>query len=493
MKKVIVIGAGISGMTAGIYAARSGFDVTIYEKHSIPGGECTAWKRDGVLIDGCAHWIVGTNPKLQLYKLWEFIGAFNNNTKIFTTEYLNKFDINGTVVTFYSDLNKLKAELLRFGPEDKKLINKFIKAVKAYQHVTIPVKKPFDCMNIFDYMGLGLKLLPMARAYYKYTHITIDDFAAKFKSPILAETFRRTFDPSYNVHSLLYVMQALSQADAGVAEGGSLDLSLRIANKFKEHGGKFVYNANVEKIVIEDNLAKGIIVNGEFVEADYVIPTCDMHYTLFKLLEGKYKTDFFEKRFKDKENFPLQQTVFIAYKIKKNIPGINTMVNIKINPIHIEDCTIDTISIRCNSYDDSINKDYNTITVMLPITDRVYDIYKDLPREEYEKAKAKAGEIVIDEIIKYYKINKDDISLIDVATPLTYERYLNAYRGSYMSFITNHANDKLMDSGLIDGIDNLYMAGQWIMPPGGLPIALFTGKHAAYRVARREKVKFIHE
>ena len=493
MKKVIIIGAGISGMTAGIYAANNGFDVTIYEKHSIPGGECTGWKRDGVFIDGCAHWIVGVNPKVQLYKLWEFIGAFNKDTKIFKTEYLNKFDIDGEIVTFYSDLKKLKNELLRIGPNDKKIINKFIKAVKAYQHVSIPIKKPMDLMNPFDYMVMGLKLLPMARAYYKYTHITIDEFASKCKSKILAETFRRTFDPSYNVHSLLYVMQALSQWDAGVVEGGSLKMALDIAKRFKDLGGKFVYNANVEKIVTKDNLATGIIVNNEFVEADYIIPTCDMHYTLFNLLDNKYTTEFYKKRFENIKEYALQQTVFCSYKLSGNNDNINTMVNIKIKPINIADSIIDSISIRCHKYDSSLNNGYSTITVMIPILDVSYNYFKNLNREDYEKAKIKIGNIILNEVINYYKINKDDIKLIDVATPLTYERYLNAYRGSYMSFITTNTNDKLMDTGLLDGLDNVFMAGQWVMPPGGLPIALFTGKHAAYRVSRAEKKKFKHE
>ena len=46
-KKVVVGGAGIAGLSAGIYAAQSGFDVTILEKHNIPGGVCTRWRREG--------------------------------------------------------------------------------------------------------------------------------------------------------------------------------------------------------------------------------------------------------------------------------------------------------------------------------------------------------------------------------------------------------------------------------------------------------------
>ena len=45
MKKIIIVGAGLAGLTAGIYARQSGFDVTIYESHSIPGGASTSWRR----------------------------------------------------------------------------------------------------------------------------------------------------------------------------------------------------------------------------------------------------------------------------------------------------------------------------------------------------------------------------------------------------------------------------------------------------------------
>ena len=45
----------------------------------------------------------------------------------------------------------------------------------------------------------------------------------------------------------------------------------------------------------------------------------------------------------------------------------------------------------------------------------------------------------------------------------------------------------------VKGVKNLYLCGQWIMPPGGLPIALFTGKHAAWHVAKKEKARFYRD
>lgn len=53
--RVIVIGAGVAGLTAGIYAGRSGFKVTVLEQHTIPGGMCTSWRRKGYLFEGAVQ------------------------------------------------------------------------------------------------------------------------------------------------------------------------------------------------------------------------------------------------------------------------------------------------------------------------------------------------------------------------------------------------------------------------------------------------------
>ena len=46
-KRVVIIGGGIAGLSAGIYALKAGYETTIYEKNAIPGGECIGWNRKG--------------------------------------------------------------------------------------------------------------------------------------------------------------------------------------------------------------------------------------------------------------------------------------------------------------------------------------------------------------------------------------------------------------------------------------------------------------
>jgi phytoene dehydrogenase-like protein len=57
--RLLIVGGGLAGLSAGCYARTSGFDVTIVEHNLALGGVCTAWRRGPYLIDGCIHWLTG--------------------------------------------------------------------------------------------------------------------------------------------------------------------------------------------------------------------------------------------------------------------------------------------------------------------------------------------------------------------------------------------------------------------------------------------------
>jgi phytoene dehydrogenase-like protein len=75
-KKVIIIGAGIAGLSAASYLQRSGYQAEIFEAHSLPGGVCTSWKRGDYTFDYCVHWLLGTKkgtgPHFLYYLGWLF-------------------------------------------------------------------------------------------------------------------------------------------------------------------------------------------------------------------------------------------------------------------------------------------------------------------------------------------------------------------------------------------------------------------------------------
>ena len=83
------------------------------------------------------------------------------------------------------------------------------------------------------------------------------------------------------------------------------------------------------------------------------------------------------------------------------------------------------------------------------------------------------------------------MEFLDCWTPLTYQRYCNAYHGAYMSFITRKGEKAFRVKGTIKGIKNLYIASQWINAPGGLPVALVAGKFAVQRILKKEKRPYL--
>ena len=56
MPKLVIIGAGVAGLSAGTYAQRNGYPTTLYESHYLPGGMCNAWRRKGYTFEGCLHY-----------------------------------------------------------------------------------------------------------------------------------------------------------------------------------------------------------------------------------------------------------------------------------------------------------------------------------------------------------------------------------------------------------------------------------------------------
>lgn len=75
-KKIVIVGGGAAGLSAGIYARQAGFEAVILEKNTIPGGLCTTWKRNGYTIDGCVHLLMGSGKGSTFHKMWKELGVF---------------------------------------------------------------------------------------------------------------------------------------------------------------------------------------------------------------------------------------------------------------------------------------------------------------------------------------------------------------------------------------------------------------------------------
>lgn len=80
---------------------------------------------------------------------------------------------------------------------------------------------------------------------------------------------------------------------------------------------------------------------------------------------------------------------------------------------------------------------------------------------------------------------------LDVATPQTYKRYCHAYRGALMGFWPTRKGKQMHHTGQSKGLNNILLSSQWLQPPGGLPVAVITGKDTIMLLCKPEKKKFV--
>jgi phytoene dehydrogenase-like protein len=135
----------------------------------------------------------------------------------------------------------------------------------------------------------------------------------------------------------------------------------------------------------------------------------------------------------------------------------------------------------------------SAVTAQLP--GDTYDYWNNLKKashEKYAEEKKRVGEEVIAEISSFIPEAEGRVEVCDVATPLTYERYCGNWKGSWMTAITPNTKFKPYPA-VINGLSGVYFAGQRMMPPGGIPPAMISGRRAVQYLCRDTGTLFISE
>ena len=499
-EKVVVIGGGIAGLSAGIYALLAGFEVEIYEKNRIPGGECIGWNRRGYHIDNCIHWLTGTRKGTELYDVWNKVGALTDETEYAPLDAFYTSTYNGESATLWNDLKKTEDELIKLAPEDSGEIKKFIQYVEYSKQCLFPAKKPMEMWGIKDYIRMGMNMKDFPKVMKEFGKISLEDYSKRFKSPLLQKLMCDYLPKSYCAYSFLVSYATMADGNGGIPMGASLQMSLRMEKKFKELGGTIHYGCGATRINVEGKMATGVeLEDDSFVEADYVIPTVDTNLLFGKLLSKEYMPKELKQAYENEKAYPATSGFQVAFAVDKafmNYSDAQTKkaftektsetVFIDIEPIKVGSRTFDRMYVKAYGYDPIFVKDgKQVIQTCITQTDEDYYFWKSLSKDEYERVKAELSEQVAERITKAFPHIADSLEFLDAWTPLTYERYCNAYHGSYMSFVTTPLGKQIKIKGQLKGIKNLFVAGQWTNSPGGLPVAVASGKFAVQRILKK--------
>jgi len=491
-KSIIIIGAGLAGLSAGCYAQMNGYKTQIFEMHDIPGGLCTSWKRKGYIFDGCIHYLAGSRSGTY-HRFYEELGAVQGRRMVDNEELLCVEGDSGKAWTVYTDLDRLEQHMKELSPADAGIIEELCNTARLLLRFEMPIEKPMELMGPLDMLKL-LKDMPAMLAVRKYGKVSMQDYATRFKDPFLRKVFPLIIEdlPDFPMAFVLVNLAYLHQKNNGWPIGGSLEFARAIENRYRDLGGKVHYKSRIEKILVEADQAVGVrLSDGTEHHADLVISAADGRTTIFDMLDRKYVNDKIRHLFDERPIFEpfIQISLGVARDLSREPHSLILQLE---EPLEVGDQMRRWVSIRHFCYDPSMAPSGKSV-VTASFLFVNYEYWKKLyeeDRERYKAEKQTLANAIIDRLEKRFPGIKEQIEVVDVATPVTYERYTGNWRGSYMGWGHTTATTIKPMSRTLSGLGSFYMAGQWVFPGGGVPGAITSGRHLIQVICKKDKKRF---
>ena len=494
-KSLIIIGGGLAGLAAGCYGRMNGYRTSIFEMHDKVGGVCTGWKRKGYTIDGGMLWLMGTKPGTPCYNYWEELGVAQKWKVINHDQWDLIEDESGKVFHVYSDIDRLERQMMELAPEDESAIREYTKAIRDSMRIDMSEDKPQELYGIIDYIKM-FKMLPFLRFIRKWGEITTADYYRNFKNPLLRKAIN--IDPTGELadepmFGVFLVFAFLHQRAAGYVIGGDLALNSYIQKRYLQLGGELYLKSRVEKVLVENDKAVGIrLADGTKHRVDIVISAADGHTTIYNMLDGKYIDDKIHGYY---DNLPLYPPlVYIGLGVARkfdDVPSSAEGLNFPLEkPVTIAGKEHTTLTVQIYNFDPTLAPEGKTLVRVMFHTD--YDYWERLYKEpeRYKKEKEQIADKVVAILDKRFPGLATQVEMRDVATPMTWVRYTGNWRGAYEGWRRNTETLRQM-SKTLPGLDNFYMAGQWVRPGGGMPAAVTSGRHTIQIICKKDKKKFV--
>jgi phytoene dehydrogenase-like protein len=469
----------------------NGYATRIFEMHTGPGGLCTSWKRGDYTFDGCLHWLVGSREG-QFHKFWREVGALAD-TEVIDFDWFFAYETaDGRRVTFYNDPDRLQEYLLELAPEDAAEIKKFVRAVKRSASFDLPADKPPELYGLGDKLKMLGAMLPYMGLFGKWGRITMRDFAARLKNPLLAEAMTHVFWPDAAAFFFIATLAWMWRRNAGYTIGGSLALSQRVEKRYRELGGEITYGARVEKILVEGGRAVGVrLADGTEHRADFVVSAADGRTTIFDMLEGRYVDDKVRGYYAGE--LPIfEPLMYLSFGVADAFADVPHYLAFSFpSPLQVAGEEVRGASLHIYNFDPTLAPPGKAVVIVMFTTP--YDYWKKLrdeDRDRYRTRKDHVAAAVLDELERRFPGFKDKVETRDVATPATFERFTGNWQGSYEGWMISPATLTLRMKKTLPGLENFWMAGQWVMPGGGLPPAVLAGRQVIQLICHGEGREF---
>jgi len=492
-RSIIIIGAGMGGLAAGIYGQINGYETQIFEMHTKPGGQCTSWKRKGYTFDSCIHHFFGCKPGSRVYQMWHELGTLPR--ELVTLEDCTAVaSPDGKMFLDYYDLEKLKETLLKLSTADSKMIEQYIGAIKVLSNDKIG-----DAMDSGSFWKM-LTILPSTLSMRKWIKMNMRTYSERFSDPFLRKAFALLIYSNPDAPLMFHFMRHVGglSGDVQWPVGGAAEFAKSIEKRYLALGGKVHYKSRVEKILVESDKAVGIkIADGSEHRADIIISNADGRKTICDMLEGKYINETV-RGYCAPNSDEAPFAVNVCLGVNRDLSGEpSSLVLLLDQPVTIANHKHESIEAQLYGFDKSMAPaGKGTIKVELLAS---YSYWKQLyndDREKYKQEKQRVAEQVIGILESHFRGIRNQVEVIDVYTLMTWERYMGGTQGWF-----NFPNRKLdfsMREDLSDkkfkttlpGLSNFYFVGVWASAMGSLAHNANSGKTIIRRICKKDGKEF---
>ena len=492
-KSIIIIGAGMGGLSAGIYGQINGYQTQIFEMHTKPGGQCTSWKRKGYTFDAVIHHFFGCKQGTNINQMWHELGALPR--KLVSVDMCTAVaSSDGKLFIDYYDLERLQKTLLNLSPADSRMTEQYIRLIKVFTNDKI------DAAMSSGSAWKMITILPVIFPIRKWMKMNIRSFAELFSDPFLKKAFSELIYSNPDAPLFFHCMRHAGGMTGDILwpVGGGADFSKSIEKRYMTLGGKVHYGARVEKILVENDKAVGIkLGDGSEHRADIIISNADGRKTILEMLDGRYINEIVRSYCAPRsDETPFAVDVFLGVNRDLSCEP-SSLVLLLEQPVTIANHKYESIEAQLYGFDTSMAPpDKGTIKVELTASYAYWKkLYND-DREKYKQEKQKVAEQVIEILDRHFHGVKNQVEVIDVSTLMTWERYMGGTQGWFN--LPNRDLDFSMREDLTDkkfkttlpGLSNFYFVGIWATAMGSLAHNALSGKTIIRCICKKDGKEF---
>ncbi|GCF94212.1 dehydrosqualene desaturase [Enterococcus florum] len=495
MKNVIVIGAGVAGLSAAVRLQKLGYQVHLYEKERQVGGKMNQIKQEGFTFD------VGPTIVMMpdIYReVFEFCDRDPDDyipmEKI--DPMLKLYFSDDEPLLFSSDLVKLTKMLEEISEEDAQgyfafladIYKRYLVAKEAF--IMRSFRSFWDFYNPKSLLN-GLKLKTFGDAYSSISKFVKDD---RLRKSLAFQTLYIGISP-YQGPSL-YTIIPMIELLYGVyfMKGGMYTLAQGLEKVFKELGGELHCNAEIQEIVFKDKRAIGIRLDHQLIEADAIVCGADFPYAMKELVpneadRGKYT----DKKIDQMEYSCSCFLMYLGLDKKYEVDALHSIYFAKDFKKNISDIFDDGRLPEDPSYylyvpsllDPSLaREDHEALYVLVPVPElSKFSNWNEQTIQQYRN-------YVIQKIQKETNFTdlKEHIVFEEHYTPVDFAEKFNAYRGATFGLKpTLRQSNYYRPHNKFDDAEGLYFCGSSTHPGAGVPIVMQSAKLAVEELLRDDQ------